>query len=121
MSILKPKDGDYIVRGIFLLLGWTCVGWVPFAVLGAILAGAGGAAVGLFIGVIVGIVLFWLYLKLDPYVERPKKPKNCTCGHTRVDHKYGLACHSRYCECYKYKPKPWWVRKSSLDPNNWSV
>lgn len=121
MSILKPKDGDYIVRGIFLLLGWTCVGWIPFAVLGAILAGAGGAAVGLFIGIIAGVLCYWLYLKLDPAVYSQKKQKDCICGHTRADHRYGLSCHSPVCACDKYTLKPWWRTKASYDPNNWSV
>lgn len=37
MSILKPKDGDYITRGILLLLGWFLFGWMPFSFLGAIM------------------------------------------------------------------------------------
>lgn len=122
MSILNPKDGDYIVRGIFLLLGWTLAGWVPFAVLGGILAGTGGATIGLLAGVLFGpFILYPSYLKLDPKVY-PKKAKDCICGHTRADHKYGLACHDLYCDtCYHYKPRPWWRSKASYDPHNWSV
>lgn len=120
MSILKPKDGDYIVRGIFLLLGWACVGWIPLAVLGGIFAGPGGAAVGLIFGIFISPALYQRYLKLDPKVY-PQKQKVCSCGHERFVHMNGLACHSLVCECYGYAPKRWWVRKSSLNPHNWSV
>ena len=75
MSVLRPKDGDYITRGVFLLLGWFIVGWVPFAVVGALLAGAGGAAVGLGISVPIGVVLYGVYIKQDSVAyRRPRKP-----------------------------------------------
>lgn len=73
MSVLRPKDGDYIVRGIILLLGWTLFGWMPFALAGALLAGPGGAAIGLLVGIAVGVLLYGPYLDLDP---RTRKRKN---------------------------------------------
>ena len=66
MSVLRPKDGDHITRGIFLLLGWFIIGWVPFAIAGALLAGAGGAALGLVVSVPIGVALYWLYLERYP-------------------------------------------------------
>lgn len=66
MSMFRPKDGDYIVRGITLLLAWFAVGWMPFAFIGALLAGAGGAAIGLFVSVPIGVALYDAYLKTDP-------------------------------------------------------
>ena len=65
MSILKPKDGDYIVRSIFLLVGWCCIGWVPFAFVGGILAGAGGATLGFAVAYFSAPFVYWAYLKLD--------------------------------------------------------
>ena len=65
MSMLRPKDGDYIGRGILLLLGWTIFGWMPFALIGALLAGAGGATIGFAVSLPLGILLFGPYLKLD--------------------------------------------------------
>jgi len=62
VSALRPKDGDYITRGVFLLLGWFSVGWLPFAFVGALLAGAGGAAVGLFLSIPLGIWGYSAYL-----------------------------------------------------------
>lgn len=61
--MLRPKNEDYITRGLFLLLGWIVIGWVPFAFAGALLAGAGGAALGLFVSIPVGIALYWAYLE----------------------------------------------------------
>jgi hypothetical protein len=68
MSVLRPRDGDYITRGIFLLLGWFIIGWAPFVLVGALLAGAGGAALGLFISIPLGVALYWVYL--DKYPRR---------------------------------------------------
>lgn len=68
MSVLRPKDGDYIGRGLLLLLGWIIFGWMPFALVGALLAGAGGAATGLAIGMPIGVFLYSAYLKTDPRV-----------------------------------------------------
>jgi hypothetical protein len=77
MSVLKPKDGDYIGRGILLLLVWTIAGWMPFALVSALLAGAGGAATGFAIGMPLGIFLYSAYLKTDPRVyPRRKQPLN---------------------------------------------
>lgn len=73
MSILRPKDGDYIGRGIFLLLGWIIIGWVPFVIVGALLAGAGGAAVGLFGSIALGVALYGPYLNLDPRIRKRKR------------------------------------------------
>lgn len=93
MSILRPKDGDYIVRGLFLLITWAFLGWVPFAVVGGILAGAGGAAVGFFGAiVIVGPFLYTRYLWLDPGVVKYRK----------------------------VKASRWW-RINAQDPHDWSV
>lgn len=69
MNILRPKDGDYIVRGIFLLLGWICTGWTLLTFLGGVIAGSGGALVGCFIGIGVGFYGYYRYLKLDPKVN----------------------------------------------------
>lgn len=66
MSVLRPKDGDYVGRGIILLLGWTIFGWMPFALVGALLAGAFGATIGFAVSFPVGIFLFGPYLKLEP-------------------------------------------------------
>ncbi|ACL42310.1 hypothetical protein Achl_4359 (plasmid) [Pseudarthrobacter chlorophenolicus A6] len=66
MSILRPKDGDYIGRGLLLFIGWVIVGWLPFAVIGALLAGAGGATIGFVASIPVGVVLYGAYLRLDP-------------------------------------------------------
>jgi hypothetical protein len=74
MSVLRPKDGDYIGRGIILLLGWTILGWLPFAIIGALLAGAGGATVGFVLSIPLGVVLYDAYLKLNPVHARSKKP-----------------------------------------------
>jgi hypothetical protein len=75
MSVLRPKDGDYIGRGLLLLLGWVIVGWAPFVLVGALLAGAGGAALGLAVSASIGVALYVAYLKLDPVVyPRPKTP-----------------------------------------------
>jgi hypothetical protein len=70
MSVLRPKDGDYIGRGILLLLGWTIFGWMPFAVLGAVLAGAFGATVGFAVSFPLGVLLYVPYLNLDPALSR---------------------------------------------------
>lgn len=80
MSILRPKDGDYIVRGLYLLIGWTLFGWVPFAVAGAFLAGAGGATITAIIGISISPILYKGYLKLDPkvYPQKTKKKSSAT-------------------------------------------
>ena len=62
MSLFQPKDADYIARGLLLLIAWFWVGWLPFAIVGAILAGAGGAAVGLVISIPIGIWGYSAYL-----------------------------------------------------------
>lgn len=74
MSVLRPKDGDYISRGILLLLAWTIFGWMPAALLGAILAGAGGATIGFALSLPLGFLLLAPYLKLDP-VAYPRTPE----------------------------------------------
>lgn len=78
MSILRPKDGDYIVRGIFLLVGWICVGGFFLSALGGLLAGGGGSVLGVCIAVGLTPVIYWRYLKLDPavYPQRPKDPND---------------------------------------------
>lgn len=71
MSVLKPKDGDYITRGIFLLLGWFCFGWLPFAFLGAITfsflfgptTAVGGATIFFGLAIPLGIFMYWQYLQ----------------------------------------------------------
>lgn len=73
MSMLRPKDGDYIGRGILLLLGWTLFAWMPAALIGAILAGAGGATIGFAVSFPLGILFFGPYLKMDP-VAYPRTP-----------------------------------------------
>lgn len=72
MSILRPKDGDYIVRGIFLLVCWVCIGGVPLAVLGGIIAGVGGATVAFIGALFIAPIIFWFYLRLDPKVYPQK-------------------------------------------------
>jgi hypothetical protein len=70
MGILKPKDGDYITRGVFLLLGWFTVGWLPFCFLGAVLfawligphAALPGATVFFGVYIPLGVGLYWIYL-----------------------------------------------------------
>lgn len=135
MSILRPKDGDYIVRGLFLFVGWTFLGWVPFAVAGGMLAGASGAVVSALIAVaLIGPFLYWLYLRIDP------RSKPCVCGHFENFHRNSLECLSgrvsstiydpvmgrhntaRYggCSCLRYSKKTFFNRKPS-DPNDWSV
>jgi hypothetical protein len=131
MSIIRPKDGDYIVRGLFLLIVWTFLGWIPFAAVGGILAGAGGAFFGAVTGIFFGVFLFWRYLKLDP-----KRQKLCECGHDKDAHHGGwLGCLNGWgydnnlpisdsavgCQCMKYKPKRWWRLINSKDANSWSV
>lgn len=74
MSILRPKDGDYIVRGLYLLLAWTVLGWFPVTVIGGILGGAGGAAIGIFLALFGTPVIYWRYLKLDPERKKTIKP-----------------------------------------------
>ena len=78
MSLLRPKDGDYIVRGIFLLIGWACSGGSFLAFLGGVLAGLGGAIVGFIFSIFFGVFLYGRYLKLDPsvYPQKQKKPKD---------------------------------------------
>jgi hypothetical protein len=73
VSVLRPKDGDYIGRGIILLWVWTVFGWMPAALLGAVLAGAFGATVGFAVAFPLGILLYGPYLKLDPAEQRRKK------------------------------------------------
>jgi hypothetical protein len=74
VSVLRPKDGDYISRGIILLWAWTVFGWMPFALIGALLAGAGGATIGFAVAFPMGFILFPAYLKLDPS-EHPQRSK----------------------------------------------
>lgn len=85
MSILRPKDGDYIVRGIFLLFCWLCIGGLSLTILGGIVAGAGGAAVALLGAILISPVLYRFYLKLDPRVY-PQRVKFCVCGHENNAH-----------------------------------
>lgn len=73
MSTLKPKDLDYVLRAITLLVIWTAVGWLPMAVLGFalgyLLGGGtnvhttGGALWGIFLYIPLGILGYWIYLK----------------------------------------------------------
>lgn len=132
MSLLRPKDGDYIVRGLFLLIAWTFLGWIPFAAVGGILAGAGGAFVGAVIGIFFGVFLYWRYLKLDPKVSQPQTL--CKCGHDKDAHNSGyLGCLDGWgydnmsesepkvgCGCMHYKTQHWW-RTKPQDANDWSV
>jgi dolichyl-phosphate-mannose--protein O-mannosyl transferase len=70
MSVLKPKDGDYVTRGIFLLLAWFCFGWLPFAFLGAVTfsllfgptSAVAGATIFFALSIPLGLFLHWLYL-----------------------------------------------------------
>lgn len=70
MSVLRPKDGDYIGRGILLLLLWFCFGWAPCALLGAVTfsflfgssTAAAGASIVFFLYIPVGLVLYSRYL-----------------------------------------------------------
>jgi len=138
MSILRPKDGDYIVRGIFLLFCWCRIGWVPLAFLGGVIAGAGGAAFATFIALaVIGPILYWRYLKLDPRTN-PQRVKLCECGHEALDHRGTLECthgviftpvsDSKYgvnisgggCQCLRYRRERWW-RTNPQNPNDWSV
>lgn len=139
MSILRPKDGDYIVRGLFLLIGWSVFGWIPVAVVGGLLGGAGGAAVGLLSSlIIIGPFGYFRYLKLDPKVY-PQRTKTCACGHPDYIHRFNWECRDgqisdttfnplldRYvtvrhggCQCPKFKQQRWW-RTNAQDPNDWS-
>lgn len=70
MSMLRPKDGDYITRGILLLLGWYTIGWVISVVVGAALfvwligphAALPGATVFFGLHIPAGVGLYWIYL-----------------------------------------------------------
>jgi hypothetical protein len=71
MSILKPKNGDYITRGILLLLGWFTLGWAPFCFLGAVIfsllfgpqAALPGATVFFGVYIPLGVGLYWIFLE----------------------------------------------------------
>lgn len=126
MSIIRPKDGDYIVRGLFLLIVWAVLGWVPFAIAGALLAGPGGATVTTIGCLLISPVLYQAYLRLDP-----KKIKKCECGHSaRAHYKNTNGCQYLWnivhnpmvngCQCQKYKAARWW-RTNAQDPHDWSV
>lgn len=66
MSLLRPKNGDYAVRGLFLLIAWICIiAPGPFAIAGALLAGARGAAAGLLAGIFAGIGAYSWYLRYE--------------------------------------------------------
>lgn len=70
MSILKPKDGDYITRGVFLLLGWFMLGWLPFSFLGAVIfallfgptTAVGGATIFFFLAIPLGVWMYSVFL-----------------------------------------------------------
>jgi hypothetical protein len=55
-------NDDYITRGLFYLIGWFIFGWPVMAFIGALIAGAGGAAVGFFLAIPLGIWGYHLYL-----------------------------------------------------------
>jgi hypothetical protein len=73
VSILKPKDGDYVSRGLLLLIAWVCfVAPGPFTVVGALLAGGAGAIIGLFTGVVAGVAAFGWYLNYGTKQHRAR-------------------------------------------------
>jgi hypothetical protein len=73
MSLLRPKDGDYIVRGIFLLVSWVLSFGSLFTFLGGVLAGGAGAVYAFFGVCAISLFGFWRYLKLNPSVYPQKK------------------------------------------------
>lgn len=63
MSLFKPKDGDYVVRGLTLLFAWWILGTPVLIILIALLSGNANVGVlGLLLSLVLGLVGYWQYL-----------------------------------------------------------
>lgn len=64
MSLIKPEDDDYIVRGLILLLAWLIIGMpgMAFAV-AAVFHNGGMAVLGVLAAIPLGIFGYGAYLK----------------------------------------------------------
>jgi hypothetical protein len=63
VSLIRPKDGDYIGRGLSLLLAWFIVGMPGMSFAAALVSGnAAMAVLGIPLALVTGIVGYGLYL-----------------------------------------------------------
>lgn len=62
MSLLKPKNEDYILRGLIFLTVWFVFGWTLMGGLGFVLFGEWGSIIGLLVYIPLGLLGFNLYL-----------------------------------------------------------
>lgn len=93
MSLLRPKDDDYILRGILLLLAWLSVG-MPIATTLAVLAFHGPAGVlGIPISIGLGLWGYSAYLNygLRIIAEKGVKRMRLDIELRRICHEEGLA------------------------------
>jgi hypothetical protein len=64
MSLFKPEDGDYIVRGLLMLLGWWLFG-TPLLIFAIALASGNGnvGVLGIPLSLVSGLVGYDQYLR----------------------------------------------------------
>ncbi len=76
MSLFKPKDGDYVVRGLFLMLGWWIFGTPVLIFAIALVSGNGNVGVlGIPIALSTAIVGYGLYLNFGLRVHDKEMSK----------------------------------------------